>query len=254
MAHTHDASSVFPPPLPLPIHVPLVTSPEHPCPYLPGRIDQFQAFHAGRMPPDLYHRFMDAGFRRSGGMIYRPICPACRACIPIRVPVAQFKPSKSQRRCWRRNQDLTVQSARPIPSDEKLDLFRRYSRARHGEKKEFFDPDEFRAFLYDSPVDTVEFAYRDPTARLLAVGICDVSSNALSTVYFFFDPAEKRRGLGTFGALWEIDFARSRGISYYYLGYWVGGCAGMQYKADFKPNEFLGPDGLWRSGDPARVG
>jgi arginine-tRNA-protein transferase len=78
------------------------------------------------------------------------------------------------------------------------------------------------------------------------VGICDVCSRSLSSVYFYFDPAEASRGLGTFSSLWEIEFARRRAIAYYYLGYWVGGCATMHYKCTFRRHEILHPDGVWR--------
>ena len=77
--------------------------------------------------------------------------------------------------------------------------------------------------------------------------ICDVCPESLSSVYFYFDPAEARRGLGTFGAVYEIEFARARGIGHYYLGYWVAGCQAMDYKANFRPCEILHPDGVWRA-------
>ena len=106
----------------------------------------------------------------------------------------------------------------------------------------------FVEFLYRSPVETVEFTYRlpDESRRLIGVGICDVCEKSLSSVYFYFDPAEARRGLGTFSSLWEIDFARRNNIPYYYLGFWIRGCASMSYKCNFRPCEILHPDGLWR--------
>lgn len=201
------------------------------------------------MPPALYHGFMDAGFRRSGKLLYQPVCRACRSCIPIRVPVATFQPSKAQRRSRRRNEDLAVTISEPIGTDEKFELYHRYVTVRHGrpprEEKDK-DRESFEQFLYDSPVDTIEFAYRDAGGRLLAVGLCDVSGRSLSSVYFYFDPGEAKRGLGTFGALYEIKTAARLGIPYYYLGYWVNGCSAMRYKADFHPSEILHPDGAWR--------
>ena len=78
---------------------------------------------------------------------------------------------------------------------------------------------------------------------------CDVCRSSLSSVYFYYDPAEARRGLGTFGALYEIEAARRLGIPHYYLGYWIAGCGTMDYKAGFRPNEVLCPDGVWREGE-----
>jgi len=230
-----------------------VSTGDHDCPYLPGRVATNRAFLAERIDPEIYHAFMDAGFRRSGRVVYQPACAGCRACVPIRVPTAAFMPSKSQRRCARRNADLKLEVSRPaISSDEKFELYRRYTIARHGrDGKAEEEPDRasFDSFLYESPVDSMEFTYRDATGRLLGVGICDVSERSLSSVYFYFDPDEHRRGLGTYGAIREIAFAREAGIPYYYLGYWIEPCRSMRYKADFRPFELLHPDGQWRRGD-----
>ncbi len=236
-----------------PVQVRLVNTGEHACPYLPGRIASNRAFLAERIDPEIYHAFMDAGFRRSGRVVYQPACAGCRACVPIRVVVATFTPSKSQRRCDRRNADLLLDVSPAEPSDEKFDLYRRYTLARHRDGDDDPDPDResFESFLYRSPVDTLEFAYRDADHRLLAVGICDVSRRSLSSVYFYFDPAESKRGLGTYGALREIAFAREATIPYYYLGYWIEPCRSMRYKAKFRPYELLHPDGRWRRGSQA---
>jgi len=238
----------LPPPLPPPVEVRLVTTGDHPCAYLPGQVARNRALLAGRVNGPTYHAFMDAGFRRSGRMIYQPVCPACRACVPIRVPVDRFQPSKSQRRTARRNEDLSVDAHEPAPTDEKYDLFRRYVLARHGDA--MAERESLKSFLYESPVDTIEFTYRDRAGALLAVGICDVSPASLSTVYFYFEPAQSKRGLGTFGAVREIAFAREAGIPHYYLGFWVRGCRAMEYKRDFEPCEYLHGDGLWRAHPP----
>ena len=242
------------PGLPPPVKVPLVTLGGHDCSYLPGRVSETRALWADRMAPAVYERFMDAGFRRSGKLVYQPVCRGCRACVSIRVPVATFRPSKSQRRCRRRNADLAVNVAAAAASDEKYDLYRRYVVERHGRPPEEEDRTSFERFLYDSPVDTLEFEYRDPGGRLLGVGLCDAGTHSLSSVYFYFDPAEARRGLGTFGALYEIGAAAAMGVPYYYLGYWVDGCAAMEYKADFRPSEVLHPDGVWRPTGAAEKG
>ena len=237
--------SYYPAPPP-PVKVPLVTLGEHACPYLPGRLSQSRALWAERMPGELYHRFMDAGFRRSGKLVYQPVCRGCRACTPIRVSVESFRPSKSQRRCRRRNADLGVTVAEPVATDEKHELYRRYVTGRHRQPAGDESRESFEGFLHASPVESVEFSYRDAAGRLLAVGICDLCGESLSSVYFYFEPEEARRGLGTFGALFEIETAKRLGVPWYYLGYWVDGCRSMQYKVDFRPAEVLGADGTWR--------
>lgn len=217
---------------------------EEPCPYLPNRLSRYRAFMSEWVPPRLYHDLMDAGFRRSGEFFYQPACRACRACIQIRVPVAEFRPTKTQRRVWRRNQDLRVTVAEPSYSDEKFDLYRRYCAEWHG--REDSDVDGFASFLCESPVDSVEMTYRDEAGRLLACGVCDVSARSLSSVYFYFDPEGAPRSLGVYGALWEMAWAAERGIPWHYMGYWIEECGAMAYKNAFRPYELLGTDGVWR--------
>jgi leucyl-tRNA---protein transferase len=237
------ASCPFPA-LPPPVGVSLTVLPEHPCSYLPDRLAQSRALWCEAMDGGIYHGFMDAGFRRSGKLIYQPVCRGCRQCVPIRVLVERFTASKSQRRTVRKNQDLTVSIAKPQATDEKFELYRRYVTQWHSGPGD--DRGAFEQFLYESPVDTLEFSYRLADGRLVAVGICDVCAASLSSVYFYFDPGESQRGLGTFGALAEINFTRDHGIPYYYLGYWINACGSMQYKASFRPFELLHPDGVWR--------
>lgn len=234
---------------PSPVRFPLQVAPEHPCSYLPGRVAQMRWLAAGKVDPLVYERFMDAGFRRSGRMIYQPICRGCRSCIPIRVPVDRFKPNKSQRRCLRRNSDISVSIDEPIVTDEKYELYQRYVLAWHDHQPGETSREDFERFLYDSPVSTIEFSYRDQTGQLLAVGICDVTPSALSSVYFYFEPTVSRRSLGTYGALGEITHAQSMNLPRYYLGYWISGCSSMDYKSCFRPCHVLHTDGFWRDLD-----
>ncbi len=215
----------------------------HPCPYLPGRIATHEYFSAERLDPDAYRRLMDLRFRRSGQVIYRPACQGCRECVPIRVPVAGFRPSRSQRRIIRRNADLAIAIGPPSPDAEKWRIFREYLHYQHDDAKQS-SREEFEAFLYRSPTETLEMTYRHGE-RLVAAGIVDLCPQAMSSVYFYFDPAESRRSLGTFGGLTEIEECRRRGLEHWYIGYYVRDCRGMNYKAAFRPYELLGADGRW---------
>jgi arginyl-tRNA--protein-N-Asp/Glu arginylyltransferase len=225
--------------------LPLFPGRPHPCAYLPGRTAENIYGLLSHLDARFHQHLMDTGFRRSGNIVYRPACEGCRECTPIRVPVADFIPSRSQRRAQRKNTDVTVTVAPPMLTDEKHALYARYLRAMHdgamGDTRE-----ELNAFLYQSCTDTLEMTYR-ADGRLLAVGIVDVTPKCLSSVYFFFDPDECRRSLGVFGALEEIAECRRRGLPYWYIGYYVAGCRRMNYKAQYRPCEVLGPDGVWRS-------
>lgn len=234
------------PALPSPARVKLTVLPSCPCPYLPDRTETIRALYArDDMDPDMYHAFMDAGFRRSGRIVYQPVCRGCRACVPLRVIVSDHRPSKTDRRVLRRNEDVQLFISKPDATDEKYALYQAYQSQWHGRDLAGDARDDFEQFLYDSPVQSIEFSYRDQAGRLLAVGIADVSSRALSSVYFYFDPLARQRSLGVMGALREIDFCRQQGLPFYYLGYWVEGCRKMAYKAGYQPHELLLSTGEW---------
>jgi len=199
------------PACPPPVRISLTQLSGHPCPYLPQREARDRAFLVDELPADIYHAFMDRGFRRSGKVVYQPTCSGCRQCVPIRTRVADFRASKSMRRCLRRNEDLSLEVGPLRPTQEKFDLYCRYQTRRHGDTSSLDWP-TFVDFLYDSPVRTIEFVYRDAANTLLAVGICDLCPSSLSSVYFYYDTEQARRGLGTFGALQELAFCAARQI------------------------------------------
>src|SRR4051812_49148657 len=87
-----------------PRQVQLSLLPAHDCAYLPGREARSAGFLAARMSPEVYRGLMDAGFRRSGRLVYRPACGGCHECRAMRISVERFAMSKSQRRVWRKNQ------------------------------------------------------------------------------------------------------------------------------------------------------
>jgi arginine-tRNA-protein transferase len=221
--------------------------PPFPCPYLPGR----QARHLVVLPrplaPGTYHALMDLNFRRLGEVFYRPDCRACHECRMIRIPVAEFRLSRAQRRCWDRNRDVTAEVGPPVPDAEKWRLYRRYLRGRHQDGTMDGSAEELESFLYTSSVDTIEVVYR-VSGRLLAISIADVEPLAMSAVYCYFDPAAARRSPGVFNVLWLLEECRRRGLESLYLGYLVAGCRKMSYKAAYRPSEVLAPDGRWVRG------
>jgi arginine-tRNA-protein transferase len=223
----------------------------YPCPYLPGRLARQRGFRVAGMPGELYHDLMDRGFRRSSDVFYAMVCDDCRLCVPIRVPVATFAPSKSQRRALRKNEDVTVQVGTPTFTSAKFALYRRYLAEQHGRGDDAKSAngggereDEFRASMYGSVVDTVEVTYTVGD-RLLAVSLLDVCARSVSAVYHFYDPGEGARSLGVFSVLMEIEYTRQLGVPHYYLGYWIEGAKTMQYKANYGPHELL-RSGRWQ--------
>jgi len=215
-----------------------------PCPYLPQRSARHLTVVPAPVFPGVYHALMDLNFRRLGAAFYRTGCEGCDQCRMLRVPVAEFRPSRAQRRCRARNTDVNAVLGSPSPAEEKLALYGRYLEARHDGQMDGSEL-ELRALTAGSAVDTREIEYR-VDGRLVAVGVADLEPKAMSAVYCYFDPAESRRSLGVFNVLWMIEECRRRGLPWLYLGYWVAGSPKMSYKAGYRPHEVLGPDGAWR--------
>ncbi|MFC1833416.1 arginyltransferase [Thermodesulfobacteriota bacterium] len=224
----------------------LVTGESHSCPYMPGRIAREEVFRDSTFPPELYHDFMNCGFRRAGFIFYRPLCRGCADCMPLRIPARQFKPSKSQRRVMRKNQDVSVKARKPRFTPEKAKIYAGYIEVQHDSTSPS-SPEDLKRFLYSSPVDTIEFEYYVKD-RLAGVGIVDRCSRSLSSVYMYYDPEFSNRSLGTYSAIREIQFCRDRSIPYYHMGFWIPGCPSMSYKSRFRPHEILGADGRWVPG------
>ena len=222
----------------------LEASPPSPCPYLPGRDSRLVALRPERLTPGLFRLFLDLNFRRLGSVVYRPACEACRECRQLRVDVLRFRPSRAQRRCRKKNADVTARSSRPEPTAEKHEVYRRYLEARHdGQMSGSWE--EFEEFLHEAPAFAREVVFR-VGGRLLGAGIYDEAPGALSAVYFYFDPDLAARSPGTLNVLWLVEECRRTGVPWLYLGYHVAGSPTMAYKVGYGPHQILGDDGEWR--------
>jgi arginine-tRNA-protein transferase len=226
-----------------------------PCPYLPGRTERKIVTElSGTEAEALHERLSRAGFRRSHNIAYAPVCPGCQACVPIRVVSEDFTPDRTQRRILRANADLTVSEMPARATAEQFTLFQRYQKNRHADgdmaAMGYYD---YRAMIEDTPISTGLLEFRDAQDRLLGACLTDWLADGLSAVYSFFDTDQDKRSLGTFAVLWLIGRARSLGLPYVYLGYWVPESRKMAYKARFRPSEIL-MSGAWhRLNDGASV-
>ncbi|WP_425049982.1 arginyltransferase [Psychromarinibacter sp. S121] len=232
-----------------------VTAPQ-PCPYLEGRMERklFTALQ-GEYAEKLNDSLSKQGFRRSQNVLYRPSCAECSACLSARVRVADFKPSKSQRRADKRNSDLRREATSPWATEDQYALFREYLDTRHADGgMADMDIFEFAAMIEETPVRSrvIEYTAQGSDGRpsLAAVCLTDVLDDGLSMVYSFYDPDRARLSLGTYVILDHIRIAREAGLPYVYLGYWVPGSPKMGYKANFSALEVY-KDGRWQDiGDP----
>ena len=216
------------------------------CPYLPGRTEQRVAVDINENPAH-HNQLARAGFRRVENWAYKPVCPACNACLPWRVDCDAFRPSRNMARIWRSNRDLKRSMAPIRLTEDHFTLFGRYITSRHSDgQMAQMTRDEFLNMIENSPIETLLVNYRASDGRLVATVLTDVQDDGLSAVYSFFDPGENARSFGTFIILDLIDRCREAQLPWLYLGYYVENSQKMTYKARFQPAEIF-RDGLWHS-------
>ena len=163
-------------------------------------------------PPE-FEAAIQHGMRRSGPLLYRPLCPGCRKCQPYRLEAASFQMSDSQKRVWKRcDGKFEIWMARPTADAEKLELYRRYGEFQHG--KGYADAGSYAEFLVDSIVETYEIQWRKE-GQLAAVSIVDILPGGLSSVYSYWEPELKDWSIGTYTALCEIEMCRRHHLPYY---------------------------------------
>jgi arginyl-tRNA--protein-N-Asp/Glu arginylyltransferase len=214
----------------------------HPCSYLPDRLST-TLFCDPQQPMDMatYSELLHFGFRRIGKLVYAPRCEDCSQCVPVRVPVNDFKPRRIHRRVLNANRDIGMHEHPARFNPEHYALYKRYTAARHGDG-EMADasPAGYLGFLRADWCETrfFEFYLED---RLVGVAATDLAHDGLSAVYTFFEPDLSSRSLGTLAILRQIARCRDLGLPYLYLGYWIHDSRKMAYKANFRPIE------LWRS-------
>jgi len=228
-------------------HLQLYLTAESPCSYFDERLH-------GNLVPDpklaldmpVYSQLIQHGFRRSGKHCYRPHCKQCQACVACRIAVNDFVNSRSQRRCLKNNQGITITPVNASFNDEYFALYRRYLNYRHGDGS-MANPStsDFAQFLYCDWSDT-QFLELRLDKRLIGVAVTDIVSDGLSAVYSFFEPHMQKRSLGTFCILKQIDYAKQQGLNYLYLGYWIKNHSKMHYKNNFKPLQLF-VDEQWQA-------
>lgn len=232
-----------------------------PCSYLDDRESSLM-FLDGRGIGQLYRLMLDRGYRRHGNHLYRPDCGACSECQVLRVPTESFQPTRSQRRVWKQGQKSFRHEIRqPAYTAEKLAMYERYLEFQHarppqapglsdqsvssespGDGEQSLTENSYREFFVDSflgaGTSELQLYFED---RLIGVAILDRAGDALSAVYFYFDPEFARLSPGTYAILLELELAREWGLKWFYPGYFIRDCPAMSYKQNFGPHELRVP-------------
>ncbi len=216
------------------------------CSYLPDQVARSQVATPGFLiDASVYSELVQRGFRRSGTFTYRPRCDVCHACVPVRIPVAEFSPNRTQRRTRQRHGNLEASLHTLSDTEEYYTLYQRYQAARHLDGDTERDTrEQYRNFLLQSHVDSVLVEFREgETLRM--VSIIDILRDGLSSVYTFYDPDVTQASYGTYNVLWQTDLCRKLNLPYLYLGYWIKDCRKMTYKSRFQPLQGL-VQGIWQ--------
>lgn len=218
-------------------HVPLAITQQFDCSYLPDQIEQLIFVQPEQqLTPIFYQHLMSRGFRRSGNDAYRPHCPMCDKCQSLRIKAAEFVPSKSQKRLLNKNKHLKLRMSSSVKPSY-YPLYEKYISVRHGGGSMFPPSEEQFASFSECQWADIQFAELYLERQLIAVAIIDRTPDALSAVYTFFDPDHDKLSLGSYSILLQIELAKRSRIKYVYLGYFIDGCASMNYKQKFLPNE-----------------
>jgi arginine-tRNA-protein transferase len=220
------------------------------CGYLPDQRWSLEYEVFGTLSAAEYMERLRQGWRRFGSMLFRPRCRQCSACRSVRVVAGRFRPNRSQRRARKANEgEVTLVVGAPSVTRAKLSLYDRYhafqATAKDWPQHLARDAAGYAHSFVHNPFPTEEWCYY-LGGKLIGVGYVDNLAQGLSAIYFFYDPDQRQRSLGTWNVLRLIEETAARGLPHLYLGYHVAECPSLSYKASFVPNQLLGADGRWR--------
>ncbi len=206
-----------------------------------------EAFFAERISPIQLDYLLAEGWRHFGTYFFRYNVGYYeyerRMVLPLRIRLAEFELSKSQKRVMNRNRDFETVVRPAVLDQTKHKLFERHA-VRFAQHR----PDSLMTFLdahpSHTPVETLEFCVYDD-AKLVAVSFLDLGSDTTSSVYAMFDPEYAKYSLGIYTLLLEIDYSRETDRKYLYQGYAYEGESFYDYKKRLAGSEVFDWDRNW---------
>jgi arginine-tRNA-protein transferase len=218
------------------------------CPYFKdGRMAKVEYLFPSAADVENFHAFLARGYRRFSKVFYRNVCEQCSACLPLRLHLSCFQPSRSQRRVLKKNGDVRIVVKRPSElTKEKVRLYGKYVKTKHGAQGEHdaADPEMTLLMMHYGFDHVLEMDYYIGD-RLMGVGIVDEGKDSLSANYFYYDTDFLERSAGTYSMLQEIFLAQNMGKAYHYLGFFIEENPKMSYKKFFRPNQIF-ENGTWK--------
>ena len=213
------------------------------CGYLPNKLAQsLIASPQHLINADVYSGLIQQGFRRSGKFAYRPLCENCQECVPVRIILQDFTPSRSQKRAYKQHRNLIATILPVAFYAEHYALYTAYQKARHTtDVLNQDDAEQYRNFLCQTNVESVLVEFRE-NKQLKMVSVIDIVHDGISAVYTFYETSDAKASFGTYNVMWQIEWAKTLNVAYLYLGYWIKDSQKMAYKQNFKPLEKLTDD------------
>ncbi|MBN2435656.1 MAG: arginyltransferase [Spirochaetes bacterium] len=205
------------------------------CPYIKGNKARYKYFHANNLSPNELDEYLSKGWRKFSTFYFKPFCPNCKKCIPIRIITDKFLQSKSQRRVIKKSSGITVKLVQPKYKRNYYEIYKDHSLRFD---KPVDDEDSFYKSFFQNSCPAIISEYHFDN-KLIAAGFIDVSEESFSSVYFIYYRKFENQSLGTLSVLAEIELARVREKKYYYLGYFIAENNSMNYKNRFYPHELF---------------
>jgi arginine-tRNA-protein transferase len=230
---------------------------EYDCAYLPSKKVRMHYRYIKEASLLFTTSVIQRGWRRFGNYFFYPICKDCNGCKNLRIDVRHFTPSRSQKRTVKRNRDTQIVIQKPTLTSHHIRLYNLYHEwkpERDGWKHREINQREYYENFVEGAHDFGKEVLYIRDNRLIGIDLIDIVADGISAVYFFHDPAYARFSPGIYSLLYQIELARSLGLDYIYLGYWVEGCRAFAYKQRFQPYEILegfphlDEKPLWKSG------
>jgi arginyl-tRNA--protein-N-Asp/Glu arginylyltransferase len=199
-------------------------------------------FLCDAVPAGMMDMLWAGGWRHFGRLFFRYASQqteegVTQTITPLRIRLADWGPTKSQRRVLQRNADLRHDLVPARLDDGLRGMFERHKTRFHENV-----PDALENFLGDAPehgpCDCRMLRVWD-RERLLAVSFLDVGERAVSSVYAMFEPDAARRSPGILTLLLELRMAREQQMEFLYPGYATQEAGAYDYKKQFRGTEWL---------------
>ena len=207
----------------------------------------FEQMECLSLSPEDWDELLANGWRHFGKDFFRSSImeetTQLKRQVALRVEVDEFFRTKSQRRVWRKNEDLEVALAPALPGEEEEALF-----LKHSQRFSRNVPESLSVFLGAKP-DGVPCPCTQVSVRqggdLVAASFLACGAEGCSSIYGIFDPELSSRSLGVFTMLVELSYAREKGLRFYYSGYATLEPSCYDYKKAFSALSYFDWKGKW---------